>query len=86
MPVDATKYVYEKAPTHPQDKIGLELNDLAFVLNLQQVWLKEIRPSGTLKNLQLDETQFKQVLLGANVLPSGQDDLVLLQYSIDDQT
>ena len=86
MPVDATKYVYEKAPIHPQDKIGLELNDLAFVLNLQQVWLKEIRPSGTLKNLQLDETQFKQVLLGANVLPSGQDDLVLLQYSIDGQT
>ena len=81
-------YQYEIAnTTNPNfsNPIQLDTTRVKTIIKLQKDWLKLINLDGNTKKLQIEETAAQQVIINAQVLPNGQNDLVQFEYSINGQ-
>ena len=82
-------YVFEKAKQDSQgtytkysDKYSINTNDLKLILKLQKAWLEEIQITGNTAQAQIDEAKVLEKIKTSGILPTGQDDLIVLEYAI----
>ena len=62
----------------------LDSSQLKAVLALQSAWIALLQTSGKLNKLVIDESPFYRHLQQTNVLPTGKDNLLQLQYQVGD--
>ena len=60
----------------------LDASQIRALIKLQKQWLSLLKPSGDLINLVIDESPVLQAIKDANVLPTGGDNLISLEYQI----
>ena len=60
----------------------LDASNIKAVLDVQKSWLNLITTSGSLKNLQIDDSKFKDVIDQSNILPTGNSDLLQAQFRV----
>ena len=82
-------YVFEKAKQDPQgsytkysDKYPINTSELRLILKLQKAWLEEIQITGNTVQAQIDEAKVLEKIKTSGILPTGQDDLIVLEYAI----
>ena len=71
--------------SHLNQSITVDLSNLKSTLILQSQWLDQIKATGDLINLQLDESRLRQTLTNNNVLVPAELDNLIVEYSIDGQ-
>ena len=67
------------------EKIKLDTNGIKLILELSTAWLEQIKLFGNLKNLKIDEENAKQMMIASGKLPTNQSDLIIFEYSFDNQ-
>ena len=78
-------YVYENAKTtnnRYSDKKPIDTSGIKVIIKLQTKWLEKIKISGNTKEANITETDVINEITNNNVLPTGEKDLVELQYKI----
>ena len=82
-------YVFEKAKQNPpgtyskySEKYSINTNDLKLVLKLEKQWLNQIVITGNTSESDIQEDQVLEKIKDSGILPTGQDDLIVLEYSI----
>ena len=78
-------YVYENAKTtndRYSDKKPIDTSGIKVIIKLQTKWLEKIKISGNTKEANINETDVINEITNNNVLPTGEKDLVELQYKI----
>ena len=81
-------YLYENAnkqnPLY-SDPVILDTSNLQIVLALETVWLENIKLDGNLKDLKINETEARKMMVASGQLPTNQDQLIQFEYSINGQ-
>ena len=78
-------YVYQNAKTtndRYSNKKSINTDGIKVIIKLQKSWLEQIKISGNTKEPNITEDDVINAIKTAQVLPTGQDDLVELQYKI----
>ena len=81
-------YVYEHARTDmPQysQKHEIDTSQIKTIIHLQKAWLNKINLLGNTKEIQINEDLVLAEIQKPGVLPTGQADLVILEYHIKNQ-
>ena len=63
----------------------IDTSQLKAIIEVDKNWLNLIRFTGKLNKILIDETDFKQTILGQNILPTTSPDLLQIQYRINGQ-
>ena len=78
-------YVYQNAKTDNDrysDKHEIDTTGIKVILKVKTEWLKKIIITGNIINAKLDENQVLKDIQDSGILPTGQGDLIQLQYNI----
>ena len=78
-------YKFQGAKTDNQSygpRQAINTDGIRVIIKLQKSWLEKIKITGNTKEAEITDTEVLQAIKDNNVLPSGQDDLVELQYKI----
>ena len=80
-------YIYQELENqinkNHTDPVAINTSKLKVILKLKSDWLKLIILTGNTKIMQIDESKIFDEIQNANILPTGKNNLVELQYSID---
>ena len=78
-------FIYGPENKNTASAKAISLDQLVTILSLNTQWLKQIKLNGNLKDLKIDESAVRKAMIASGKLPDDQNQLIKLEYSINEQ-